>query len=1038
MDRSPSLFDKPVTPYSDAFPDALRSYCEQMGDAVRKNKHHDQRRSLLLNFLREGLGLDPVEFELEKKVKAAAVRGRIDAFFKQLIIEVKTDLERERPDAESELKKYFESQANPFDYVGLVTDGLLFEVYIYEHGAPRRIRVFKLDAESPLTSFQHLDQLLFTARRLIPDSSDIVSRFGVYSAAYNAIRRSLLEAFEGVQNENAVRVKFREWNVLLSKVYGSEIGDPALFVTHTYLVMLSRAIVAVALFPTEERGLQMYRGIVDGAFFRQNKLVNLAEPDFFTWALGTDAEQTLLENIGRIFACLDIYDFHELDGDILKELYQDLVDPRSRHELGEYYTPDWLAELVLDKIDYRWGSVLDPSCGSGSFLYAAARRLRRVLNLDKGRMVRTVMEDIIGIDVHPVAVLMAKANLLLSMRQDIAGFRGDIRLQVYMADTLVTGEDKGENNLVIPVSENHESFRIPIETIHRLRGFFDPLIERLCVLAERGAESPEMEKRVLEALPVVLEDAQCSQTETFFWQQNFRLLLRLVREKRNTIWAYILTNVYRPVYLRQTPVDCIVGNPPWLSYRFITNAEYKKRVKELTFEHNLLEKTDRNLFTQMDTSTVFFAHCQRDFLKPGGKMAFVMPKSAMVPAKQHLRFQQMGFTEILDFSGVKPLFNVRSCVLIRGKEPKIADIPCEEYRGDFKGKRNLRLAEARVNLETTRTTHSFAPAGTEYSPYHSEFFQGATLVPRCLWFVEPADPATVATETPYVRTPDDVYANAKNPWKKKIDGLIEKEFLFGTVLAKDLIPFVVRRLSLLVLPVSVSSAGSLDMIDSGDALARNFVHAHDWFRNAETIWESSRKTESHTVFQWLNYENKLTKQPFRSAFFVLYNASGTNLSASLITIKEARRAGPLAIRGFVVDSKCYWFATDSEEEAHYLVGILNSAFVNMAIKPLQTQGLQGERDIHRRPFEACNIPLFDHKNKRHKRIAELAKECRARLLPVVPKMDAPVATMRREAREIVSGLLAKLDAEVAVLLKSSPRKLRSRAKGHSKQDTLFE
>ena len=135
------------------------------------------------------------------------------------------------------------------------------------------------------------------------------------------------------------------------------------------------------------------------------------------------------------------------------------------------------------------------------------------------------MQDIIGIDVHPVAVLMAKANLLLSMREDICGFRDKIRLQVYMADTLMTGEDKGENNLVIPISENHEAFRIPIETVYRSAGAFDQLIDRLCVLAERGAESPEMEKKILEAVPVALENARCSQTETFFWQQNFRLVV---------------------------------------------------------------------------------------------------------------------------------------------------------------------------------------------------------------------------------------------------------------------------------------------------------------------------------------------------------------------------------------------------------------------------------------------------------------------------------------------------------------------------------
>jgi hypothetical protein len=42
--------------------------------------------------------------------------------------------------------------------------------------------------------------------------------------------------------------------------------------------------------------------------------------------------------------------------------------------------------------------------------------------------------------------------------------------------------------------------------------------------------------------------------------------------------------------------------------------------------------------------------------------------------------------------------------------------------------------------------------------------------------------------------------------------------------------------------------------------------------------------------------------------------------------------------------------------------------VNEAIKPFQPQGLMGERDIHRRPFEVCNIPLFDAANELHLKI----------------------------------------------------------------------
>ena len=371
-----------------------------------------------------------------------------------------------------------------------------------------------------------------------------------------------------------------------------------------------------------------------------------------------------------------MYDFDKLDGDILKELYQGLVDPQSRHELGEYYTPDWLAELTLESIGYSGGRILDPACGSGSFLFAAARRLSTTAGLKGRNLVKSVVENVIGIDVHPVAVLMTKANLLLSLKEEVAAYPENINLQVYMADTLMTGEDREQEVLTVPVSDEDEVFHIPFDTVERGAGTLDALIDQLCLFAERGASSPEKEKTAFEGLRKRLLTDGYGSSEIFYWQQNFRLLAKLEREQRNTVWAYILKNAYRPSYIRRDTVDYVVGNPPWLAYAFIKNEAYKRRVKELTFEHGLLEKKDRNLFTRMDTSTLFFAHSQRDFLKKTGTIAFVMPKTAMLPAKQHLRFQRRGFTKILDLGQVTPLFNVRSCVLIRGKTNKTEAIPC--------------------------------------------------------------------------------------------------------------------------------------------------------------------------------------------------------------------------------------------------------------------------------------------------------------------------------------------------------------------------
>ena len=62
--------------------------------------------------------------------------------------------------------------------------------------------------------------------------------------------------------------------------------------------------------------------------------------------------------------------------DLLKQLYQNLMPKRLRHALGEYYTPDWLAELLLSRLHYDGKPevrLLDPACGSGTFLVQAIK-----------------------------------------------------------------------------------------------------------------------------------------------------------------------------------------------------------------------------------------------------------------------------------------------------------------------------------------------------------------------------------------------------------------------------------------------------------------------------------------------------------------------------------------------------------------------------------------------------------------------------------------------------------------------------------------
>ena len=111
-----------VYPYKPEYPEFLSDYLSQIKEAIRLNKHHDHRRSLFTDFLRKAYDVDPVDIEIEHKIKAAKVRGFIDALYKHLIIEFKTDLNRERPAGVLELQKYFQDQVRPKEYLGVTTE----------------------------------------------------------------------------------------------------------------------------------------------------------------------------------------------------------------------------------------------------------------------------------------------------------------------------------------------------------------------------------------------------------------------------------------------------------------------------------------------------------------------------------------------------------------------------------------------------------------------------------------------------------------------------------------------------------------------------------------------------------------------------------------------------------------------------------------------------------------------------------------------------------------------------------------------------
>ena len=282
------------------------------------------------------------------------------------------------------------------------------------------------------------------------------ARFGARSPLAQASIRSLWQAFN--QSDQGPDSDYARWldqftpyaprdipAQLLTKAYAfppDAAPQPQIFVLQTYYALLIRMLAARYLgqmrpvtAATDLEGL--LRAIESGAFFRDAGVLGFSSGDAFNWYLqhwGT----ALHETCQALWDGLDSFTLQDSPyPDALKALYENLMPRRLRHSLGEYYTPDWLAEHVLDRLGYQGdGRLLDPGCGSGTFLVMALRRaIAR-----QGHA--AALEQIAGIEINSLAVLSARTNLLLSLGAVLQSDQ-TLQLPIHQADALCDPPDLG-------------------------------------------------------------------------------------------------------------------------------------------------------------------------------------------------------------------------------------------------------------------------------------------------------------------------------------------------------------------------------------------------------------------------------------------------------------------------------------------------------------------------------------------------------------------------------------------------------------------
>lgn len=316
--------------------------------------------------------LHGVEKYISVKKKDIVLRGRIDTLYGNLIIEFEKDLRKTFNEALEQLKRYTSyliQSGDKANYLCLATDGILFHVFLPKINGGDEIELEEIEKidltkTEPYQAYFWLDRYFFRKIKLHPKTEEIVRDFGIKSPAFKYSLNTFQRIWSIVKDRSDFKVVYDNWEKYLRVTYGSIIGSEELFLRHSYLAVFTKLIVWMRLSESNEvPSSEMIVKTLDGDFFIEQGIDNFLEEDFFSWIVREQTKETGLDISKKLINQLANYNLRELSEDILKSLYQELVDPETRHDLGEYYTPDWLAQRMAEHILKD-----NPSASFGSFL----------------------------------------------------------------------------------------------------------------------------------------------------------------------------------------------------------------------------------------------------------------------------------------------------------------------------------------------------------------------------------------------------------------------------------------------------------------------------------------------------------------------------------------------------------------------------------------------------------------------------------------------------------------------------------------------
>lgn len=1030
-----------------------------------------------LDPLLKGIGVQSVP----KYEKSIFLGGRSDSIHGQVIIEYELPQafksKKAVDHAFDQLVGYIQGEAKEKKetlwlldpkFVGVGFDGTQI-FFVHYQGDKRKAKVqldkkdFKLigpydfDQQSARTLLTYLRAL---SRKLLT-AENLAEVYGPQSKLAPQVVSALVDAMENWSSSPRIATFFKEWKRLFGIVYGEQFAthqaieakhlielyqvkadtefQELLFCVHTYFVFLMKLIAAELLEISETSFKSSFSydlahsdkatlqqkliDIEDGGVYAKRGITNFLEGDFFRWYLDSIGSPRLEEAVRDTARALS--DFEPATAiidpdstrDLLKKLYQYLVPQEVRHKLGEYYTPDWLAELVMDEVGYDGNTtkrVLDPACGSGTFIVLAIKRAREFAKLHREKPVETfkrITNNIWGFDLNPLAIIASRTNYLFALG-DLAQESDSFEIPIYLADSVLWRDKTGQIALgpdgeSIEVPTSAEKFFVPRIWV-RDKGFLMKLAAPLVEEMAKNQYTPE------EAMARFRKKGLVYPPHGHIVQEFYKQVLKLEQDGRNGVWARFLKNSFAPMAAGR--FDYVIGNPPWIRWGYLSQ-EYRKETLSLWQVYGLFSLKGQAASLgggEKDFSMLFIYAAIDYYLHNGGKLGFLITQEVfkskgagegfrrfqLGQEKKSIKFQVTKAHDLVSVQPFEGAANKTAAIFIKkGTETKyplpytvwtrkkgVGKIPTDtsyEEALQMLQKKKLQakpMGKPTGSWQTVSKGQTYLESIEGANVYQSR--RGASTEPYGVFWLSIKE--VISENILLVENLVDLGKREIG----KVEERIESDLVYPAVRGAD-----IKRWCATPKIYVLISQDPAEMKPYPEAMMKkNWPYSFGYLtkfkdillsRGSKTVRTLAERTEFYAMFGIGSYTVANYK--------VVWGRMANDIKAAVISEWKT----PYGYKKIIPTDTTSLIAASSEDEAHYICAILNSNVVREFIKSYSSAGRGfGAPSV----MNNVGISKYDEKEKLHKKLAELSKQLHNCKLN---SMEEEVSALEKEVEKLV-------------------------------------